>query len=388
MNRISKLKPIAKIAYYDNFVCTTSACTNTCCTSWDINIDKKSYYEFKADPSRAEHVKKLKGPGQKRNGTHFGRIKLNQNGNCPFLDEDITCSLHNRFGHTALPKICQSFPRTRFVSDGIETSSLSLDCPEVVKLAMLNEDGGFSREGDALDVSSTPIDGTSLECVRALIDFLNDKESSIEKKLLVIGSVIKNTDISARCNYTKLSALLNQTLPRIDFEHPQDPGILQVECFYPYLESIRLRSNQDKMADFRQNARSYLDQRGMSIASRIKQFVIARELFNKIVAPSQLKYLEKLIINQLFSNHILLSREADKASDLIAEITLRASVARFILILNFGKNDFSMSLDDFATIVSTVYRNVGHNRDQIERWKKYINSRCTDFYAASYLLLA
>ncbi len=32
-----------KLDFFDSFVCSGSACQNTCCSGWDIALDKETY---------------------------------------------------------------------------------------------------------------------------------------------------------------------------------------------------------------------------------------------------------------------------------------------------------------------------------------------------------
>ena len=37
-----------KLDFFDSFVCSGSACQNTCCSGWDIALDKETYDFYEA----------------------------------------------------------------------------------------------------------------------------------------------------------------------------------------------------------------------------------------------------------------------------------------------------------------------------------------------------
>ena len=37
-----------KFDFFDSFVCSGSACKNTCCSGWDIALDKETYDFYEA----------------------------------------------------------------------------------------------------------------------------------------------------------------------------------------------------------------------------------------------------------------------------------------------------------------------------------------------------
>jgi len=48
---------------------------------------------------------------------------MDKQGNCPFLDKDMLCEVHNNLGHQAPPHTCQDYPRTfNFFGEQVEAS--------------------------------------------------------------------------------------------------------------------------------------------------------------------------------------------------------------------------------------------------------------------------
>lgn len=69
-----------KLDFFDSFVCIGSACQNTCCSGWDIALDKETYDFYEASHGAfSKYVKKNIG---QTDGNYF--IKMTEKRECPF----------------------------------------------------------------------------------------------------------------------------------------------------------------------------------------------------------------------------------------------------------------------------------------------------------------
>ena len=63
-----------KLDFFDSFVCSGSACKNTCCSGWDIALDKETYDFYEASHGAfSKYVKKNIG---QTDGNYF--IKMTE----------------------------------------------------------------------------------------------------------------------------------------------------------------------------------------------------------------------------------------------------------------------------------------------------------------------
>lgn len=127
--------------YYRDFKCIASACKNTCCQKWEIDVDDDTLKRYLADEYIAPHII--------TDGTP--RIKLKEDGFCPFLTKDRLCGLILKYGEDSLCRICADHPRFRsFWTDRTEIG-IGLVCEEAariiltrstpMKLTLLSDDG-------------------------------------------------------------------------------------------------------------------------------------------------------------------------------------------------------------------------------------------------------
>ena len=92
--------------YYHQFRCLASACPDSCCKEWEVDID----------PDTAAQYLQLSGPlgdrlRQVLRQTDDGACMTIENGRCPMWRQDGLCEIQSQLGHDALCKTCREYPR-------------------------------------------------------------------------------------------------------------------------------------------------------------------------------------------------------------------------------------------------------------------------------------
>lgn len=119
--------------YYETFKCIASACTDSCCAGWEVDLDDESYARYAqvegafGDRLRSE----MSEVGEKHFTIHNKR--------CPFLNQTNLCDIYTELGEPALCETCTNFPRMYEEYGSTRELALSMACPEVVRL-MLESD--------------------------------------------------------------------------------------------------------------------------------------------------------------------------------------------------------------------------------------------------------
>lgn len=122
-----------------NFVCAADKCPDHCCHSWEVAVDKKSFKNLKKSNNLIvkqlanEHLKLTR-----KSQDNWGAIKMNPDGNCPFLDKNRLCEIHKNCGHQALSHTCQSYPRAYLWFGQQIEASLSISCPSAAKALLFD----------------------------------------------------------------------------------------------------------------------------------------------------------------------------------------------------------------------------------------------------------
>ena len=117
--------------YYKEFQCIASACPDSCCKEWAVDVDAES----------ANYYRGLSGDlGQRLQDvlkeTSDGWVMTIENGRCPMWQRDGLCRIQVELGHEALCKTCRDFPRISHDYGNFKELGLELSCPEAARLIL------------------------------------------------------------------------------------------------------------------------------------------------------------------------------------------------------------------------------------------------------------
>lgn len=137
-------RPLLFPQYVNDFSCIGSACEDSCCAGWRVNIDEETYKKYKK--SQDKELKPLFRKNLIRNRStpssdNFAKIKLNGEGRCTFLSEESLCKVQMNLGEEYLSNTCTVYPRIINKVNNVTEKSLTMSCPEAARLALLNPNG-------------------------------------------------------------------------------------------------------------------------------------------------------------------------------------------------------------------------------------------------------
>ncbi len=171
-------------SFYDNFKCKASACTDTCCTGWEIDVDDTTYDKYKAINSQfGEYIlSNIAIDGD------IKTINLTNDEKCRFLDCNGLCKIYENLGESFLCDICYEHPRFYYDYEDVTEIGLGLCCEQVCELL-------FDDNYDLKFVSDIKIDALT-DCyaeyliVREKIFEILEQSGSICNKFKKIFAVI------------------------------------------------------------------------------------------------------------------------------------------------------------------------------------------------------
>lgn len=200
MNDAGALAPLA----YADFRCIGEACEDHCCQRWAINIDRRSF----ADYRRSTHPQlqplfaaALQRNPKARGEQDYGRLTLAADGACPMLDARKLCRIHAELGPGALSTTCASFPRQASRCGDEFEYALDLSCPEAARMVLLDPAPMAFAEvarDPRLELLATrrprpeKASAELLNDLRALvIGLLQQRQAGIETRLWLLGKLIR-----------------------------------------------------------------------------------------------------------------------------------------------------------------------------------------------------
>ena len=139
--------------YVTQFQCLGAACPDTCCSGWNVAVDRATHdaYMRCEDPDWAPKFKKYIKVQEAPTEQSASTILRDENtGNCNFLS-DGWCSIQNALGEDLISNTCSSYPRLSLKLDDTLFQSMSLSCPEAARLALTDPDA-FDFQASVLQI--------------------------------------------------------------------------------------------------------------------------------------------------------------------------------------------------------------------------------------------
>ena len=120
--------------YYHKFTCTASACPDSCCHEWEVDIDPTTAKAYQALPGALGDA--LRSKMRQEDDTVYLTIS---DGRCPMWRQDGLCEIQCQLGHDALSQTCRQFPRLCHDYGDFVERGLELSCPAAAKLILSPE---------------------------------------------------------------------------------------------------------------------------------------------------------------------------------------------------------------------------------------------------------
>ncbi len=161
---------ITKPGFYDSFRCVASACPDSCCKEWDVQVDEETAACYRSLPGALGD--RLRQVLHTENGETVMTI---EDGRCPMWRQDGLCQIQAELGEDAICKTCREFPRlTHDYGDFIEYG-LELSCPEAARIIL-----SAPREEQALVSQEIPGSPEADYDAEAMAVLLETRETMLE----------------------------------------------------------------------------------------------------------------------------------------------------------------------------------------------------------------
>ncbi|MFQ1637298.1 flagellin lysine-N-methylase [Aeromonas veronii] len=218
--------------FVQHFQCIGDRCEDNCCHSWTITIDKQTFRNYERHPDPAvkslskQHIRKVK-----ESNARWGEIKLDEQGACPFLDENRLCQIHSKAGPEALSHTCKTYPRAQTRIGNQLKKSLMLSCPEVCRQLLLDPmamQTEVTELAQPLPFATPP--STAMATLHSLsIHVLAATDVPVEIRLWLIGMLIHRdpSALSHEAFLDQVAALAERGVINTMFE--QLPALPQLQ---------------------------------------------------------------------------------------------------------------------------------------------------------------
>jgi len=166
-------------AYYKQFHCISSACPDSCCHEWEVDIDPETAAMYRTLPGDlGDRLRSV------LRDTEYGTCMTIENGRCPMWRQDGLCRIQAELGHDALSHTCQFFPRLRHDYGSFAELGLELSCPEAARLILT---------GDSTPLTETAPGGEAPDYEPEIMEILKDSRAALHAFLQDTSCTVPET---------------------------------------------------------------------------------------------------------------------------------------------------------------------------------------------------
>ncbi|MGC4069144.1 MAG: flagellin lysine-N-methylase [Polyangiaceae bacterium] len=199
------MKRYLSAKYVEQFRCDGKACGARCCRGWSIGLTEEDRKRLIAGfasapvPLRLKRDAVVRNDSRSNNQLHPYSIRFNEEGVCPYLEDDLLCGVHSTLGEGALADLCAQYPREVGTIGGEYEIWATLACPEAARLCLLSDSGADLVElvdvaslrhvNNLIAVNSNTTDYEAYldEVRRFVVELLSRKEFSLQTRLFAVA---------------------------------------------------------------------------------------------------------------------------------------------------------------------------------------------------------
>jgi lysine-N-methylase len=355
----SDVKKEIKTDYYDSFTCSADKCSFTCCQEWNIEVDDDTYIKWNRLSLTKQNNHYLDQYVKQKDGTRI--IALNEQKQCPFLNQQKLCNLVLNFGDEVLSETCAIFPRQiQKFADRKEYSLVSC-CPEVVDLMNQQDEICFTKNMFDMD------EDILLQIRTMMITIMQNQRFSISKSVMMIFYIL--LDI-----YQKESVL------KKEIDEYKDEAVLKKlsdtinNMQFSSLDTID--ENNELFLDMAENYRkqelytSYLEPITVIAESLSRDYDKLKMITQLQKFEKQFSSYEKLFRNyiavEIFSNSLMPESDLESLVVMIQWIAMEYAIMRHVIFLSWLLDEEEkLSYTMVRNYIVVISRMMGYDQEDI-----------------------
>jgi len=342
----SDVKKEIKTDYYDSFTCSADKCSFTCCQEWNIAVDDDTFIKWNRLSLTKQNNHYLDQYVKQKDGSLV--IAMNEQKQCPFLNEQKLCNLVLNFGDEVLSETCAIFPRQIHEFADRKEYSLVSCCPEVVDL--MNQQDKICFTKNMFDMDKDIL----LQIRTMMVTIMQNQRFSISKSVMIIFYILLD-------NYQKESVLkkLSDTIDNMQFlslDTFEENNELFLDMAENYRKQELYTSYLEPIAVIAENLSRDYDKRKMitQLQKFEKQFSSYEKLFRNYIAV------------EIFSNSLMPESDMESMVVMIQWIAMEYAVMRHAIFLSWILDEQEkLSYTKVRNYIVVISRMMGYDQEDI-----------------------
>lgn len=366
----------------NEFQCIGADCSDTCCSGWRVDIDKRTYKKYQKikDKDMATKINELVKKTKSQDDSDYAYIQ-SVDGGCGFLENGL-CGIQLKYGEEYLSRTCLTYPRAFNVVDSQVELSAKLSCPEVARLALLNREimefdyieesfntkHQFQRN---IETSKNVWNSCFWEIRTLTIDILQNRNYSVSERLIALGLFCKKLTAVASSDQKQLilntveeyrTRIENLTMKEQINVIPKATHV-QISLI---IEMILYRGsiNHHRLNEFLLQTKQAFALETMEQQKVEKLFNEGEIAYYKPFINEHSYILENFLVNQVFDRLFLFGENSNILEDYILLVSLY-SMVRF-LIQGVASHDKGMTPENAVSIIQSFSKAIEHNPNYLK----------------------
>ena len=372
--------------FLGEFECIGSKCLHTCCSSaWKISIDKRTYQKYLRAPV-CEDTRRLLGRYIRKNNSKNVADPINEYAGivfeegdafCPFLDGERLCRLQKELGAEALGSVCRTFPRIKYMINGVYYRGLSLACEAAAAQTLSKKEGiCFVRvpfENDTYHAPASIIDKRNEQIVDTplfyfedirffILSLLQNRDYRVWERVVILGMFMKALDDcgkeGALALVGKYGAMADEGFFREELKKLPRRFDIQLQMS-SIISSVQIVSEEEK----EQPSMEFLEfidrvSKGLMISDELspaEEIQNYQKIFEQYYEPymEENEYImENFLVATVFNAAFPISMKKDKAFEEFGRLAMFFALGRFFLVAMAGAHkglDEKLVIDTLTT---------------------------------------
>ena len=326
----------------------------------------------------------------------YGRIKLNKEKRCPFLNCNNYCKIQEKLGEDYLSSVCGQFPRVVNKVDNHYEMVLDLSCPEAARIVLSSKDkiqfktekrslGKYTMSG-VLETKDREFEGTPIKYFKEIrniaIKIIQYRGLDLNKRLYVLGDLLSILEEISEEDPEKIPVIID----KYDiyesakfYEEDENNYVSPISFFKNVVDSLNIVEEVDS-EKFRTMTIKALEgfnvKKDSDLEKNADMYIDAYKEYTKKFINKHSYIFENYFVNFIYNNLFPFS-ESDFMFEGYIMLVFRYALMKFYLVGMYLK-DGEDSKKDIIKFVQVFVKAFEHDRNYRSEILEYIQENGFD----------
>ena len=355
--------------YMINFKCIGKDCMDSCCTGWNIEIDKETYKNYiNSSEKKINSIsKKYIVKNSSEANLSYAKVK-NKNQSCPFLADNKSCEAYNILGKENLSIGCSTYPRVVKKLGNFRFIAGELSCPEISKLCLSKPDIKLNKlkKNELKNIFNSNKIHT-YDIPKDLPDKIRDFFEMVFIKLSNKETFFKNLEEIILYFYNinnKFNLFSKSNSFLLEKEKLKESNLLMQSNFLPKMFFKKNLANHSRFLRI-----------CIEAAEKSKYFELTENDFKNIYIYNYKNKLTNFIndnnfiyknffLNEFIRNIESFQLSADDFDNFIREFLFKINISNFLIICLAFEENKKITLNDYIKVISAISKTFQNSKEK------------------------